>query len=110
MVTLEVEPLPGLPSEASATFHREFLPRANALLAGGTQCLTLLFAAADHTHRVWRLAAVQALARERAPARVNALMGGSVAAIAAARVYLEAADGVTGQCIPLADLGAGPVV
>ena len=30
--------------------------------------------------------------------------------LAAALAYLASADGVTGQCIPLADLGAGPVV
>ena len=110
MVTLEVQPLPDLPSDAAAAFHREFLPRANALLAGETNCLTLLFSAADHTHRTWRLAVVQGLAREHAPTRVNALAGGNTATVAAALAYLASADGVTGQFIPLADLGAGPVV
>ena len=72
--------------------------------------LVLIFPPADHTHRAWRLAVVQGLAREHAPARVNALAGGNTATVAAALAYLASADGVTGQCIPLADLGAGPVV
>ena len=110
MAVFAVQPLPDLPSEAAAAFHLTFLPRAHALLSGGATCLTLLFAAADHTHRTWRLAAVQALAREYAPARVNALSGGDEAAIAAALAYLEAAEGVTGQFIPLAEQSAGPVL
>ena len=110
MVTLEVQPLPDLPSEAAATFHLEFLPRAVELLVGGAPCLTLLFSPAEHTHRGWRLAAVQTLAREHVPARVNALAGGSAASIAAGLAYLEAAEGVTGQYLPLDDAGAGAVV
>jgi len=110
MVTLEVQPLPDLPSEAAAVFHRDFLPQAKTMLASGTPALTLLLSAADHTHRIWRLAAVQALAREHVPARVNALSGGSAASIAAGLAYLEGAEGVTGQYLPLDDAGAGPVV
>ncbi len=110
MVTLEIQPLPNLPSAAAATFHHEFLPQAQAILTSGAQCLTLLFGAGDQTHRNWRLAAVQALALEHAPGRVNALAGGNTATVAATLAYLEAADGVTGQYIPLADFGAGPVI
>jgi len=110
MATLDVQPLPDLPSDAAALFHREFLPQARTRLAHGEAVLTLLFAAADHTHRAWRVAAVQGLAREHTPARVNALAGGNAAAIAAGLAYLEAAEGVTGQYLPLDDAGAGPVV
>ena len=110
MATLEVQPLPDLPSAAAATFHREFQPQAQALLKNGEPVLTLLFRAADHTHRGWRLAAVQALAREHAPARVNALAGGKDSSIAAGLAYLEAAEGVTGQYLLLDDAGAEPVV
>ena len=110
MVTLEVQPLPDLPSAASATFYRDFTPRANELLDGGARCLILLFTAADHTHRAWRLAAVQTLAREHAPQRVNGVAGGSAASIAAAQAYLDTAAGVTGQYLPLDDEGAGAVV
>ena len=110
MARLQVPPLPDLPSAAAATFHRDFLPRAEELLVGGARCLTLVFAAADHTHRIWRLAAVQSLAREHAPVRVNAIAGGGAAAVATALAYLEAAGGVTGQYLPLDDAGAGTVV
>ena len=110
MAALEVQPLPDLPSAAAAAFHLEYLHRAAVLLRDGAQCLTLMFTAADHTHRGWRLAAVQALAREHAPARVNAIAGSSAPAIVAALAYLDAADGVTGQYLPLDDLGAGLVV
>lgn len=110
MVTLEVQPLPDLPSEAAAVFHRDVLLQAKAMLANGAPVLTLLFGAADHTHRIWRLAAVQALAREHVPARVNALAGGTAASIAAGLAYLDGAEGVTGQYLPLDDAGAGPVV
>ena len=110
MAVLEVPPLPALPSAAAAAFHREVLARAVALLDDGAQCLSLMFSPADHTHRGWRLAAVQALAREHAPARVNAVAGGGTNAQAAALDYLEAAAGVTGQYLALDDAGAGPVV
>ncbi len=108
MARLQVPLLPDLPSAAAAAFHREILPQAAALLAEDDTCLTLLFAPADHTHRAWRLAAVQSLAREHAPARVNAIAGGGDTA--AALAYLEAAEGVTGQYLPLDDVGAGAVV
>ena len=70
----------------------------------------LVFAPADHTHRAWRLSAIQSLAREFAPIRVNALASGSEAATAAALVYLETAAGVTGQLLELDDTGAGAVL
>ncbi len=110
MARLQVPPLPDLPSSAAAAFHRDVMPEAAALLGDGATDLTLLFAPADHTHTAWRHAAVQTLAREHAPARVNAIAGADDAAIAAALAYLEAADGVTGQYLPLDDAGAGAVV
>ena len=110
MAVLEVQQLPDLPSAAAAAFHRDFLPRAEALLEAGARCLTLQFPAGDHTQRGWRLAAVQALAREHAPARVNAIAGGGAAARAAALAYLNAADGVTGQYLQLDDAGADLVI
>ena len=70
----------------------------------------LIFPSADHTHRSWRLAAVQSLAREYAPVRVNAVSSDSETAIAAALAYLERAEGVTGQLLQLDDRGAGVVV
>ena len=78
--------------------------------SGRGEGLTLIFPPADHTQRAWRLAAVQSLAREYAPIRVNALASDSEAAIAAALAFLESAEGVTGQLLELDDTGAGEVV
>lgn len=110
MQVLELTGLPDRPSAAAAKFYDEVLPRVQELLADGEQCLVLAFAAADHTHRAWRLAAVQGQAREHAPARVNAISGGGAAARAAACAYLEHGAGITGQYLPLDDAGSGPVV
>ncbi len=98
----------GLPAgalAAAAEFHARVLPQ---LPAQGD--LLIRFDAADHTHRGWRLAAIQQLARDRAPGRVNAVAGGGDAAVASARAYLASAAGLTGQLLDLDDLAAGPVI
>jgi hypothetical protein len=61
--------------------------------------LVLIFPPASHDHRAWRLAAVQDLAREAAPRRVNAIVGADEAAIAETLAWLEQAPGVTGQLL-----------
>jgi hypothetical protein len=101
MALLRVGELPGDALAAAAQFHEGILPN---IPADGD--LVLLFQPADHTHRAWRLAAVQGLARARAPGRVNGLAGADEAAISAARDYLENAPGVTGQYWPLDAEGA----
>lgn len=105
-----VGPLPERALEASAEFHAQILPDVLQALEQGPAHLVLVFAPADHAHRGWRLAAVQSLAREHAPLRVNALAGDDEAAIAAAACYLEKAEGVTGQLLPLDGKGAGEVL
>lgn len=105
MQRLNVSGLPDVPSAAAAVFYGEWLDRAQALLRGGS--LVLVLPPASHEHAGWRLSAVQTLARENAPARVNAVAGDDEAAIAAALAYLAAADGVTGQYLPLDSTGAG---
>ncbi len=72
--------------------------------------VTIIFPPADHTHRGWRLAAVQSLARDLAPVRVNAVASNDEAAIQSALAYLAAAPGLTGQCLPLDGAGAGLVI
>jgi hypothetical protein len=109
MRLLRVGPLPGDALAASAGFHAEVLPKVLAELKR-REALTLVFAPADHTHRAWRLAAVQGLAREFAPVRVNALASDDERAIAAALAYLESAQGVTGQLLRLDGNGAGEVL
>ena len=106
MAVVRIEGLPGAPLAAAAFFHAEWLPRFTAERGD----LVLIFPPADHTHRAWRLAAVQGLARAAVPHRVNALVGGDAAAIDAARAYLAAAPGVTGQVLPLDGAGAGAVI
>jgi hypothetical protein len=61
--------------------------------------LVLIFPAASYDHRGWRLAAVQDLAREAAPRRVNALVGDQEGARAAAVEWLAQAPGITGQLL-----------
>ena len=112
MAQLRVGALPEAALAAAARFHADVLPKIAALLGslGEGDDVVLIFAAADHTHYGWRLAAVQQLARQHAPIRVNALVSDDQAAIAAAAAYLAAAPGVTGQLLPLAGVGAGEVL
>ena len=95
---VRLDGLPEAPLAAAAWFHAEGLERARAALAGADG-LVLVFASAGHEHRGWRLAAVQELAREAAPKRVNAVTGADEAAIADAVAFLAAAPGVTGQLL-----------
>lgn len=106
---LRVEGLPEGVLEAAAQFHAAVLPQVRATLASGED-LALVFPPADYTHKGWRLAAVQQLARDFAPLRVNALAAGDEAAIAAAMAYLAGAPGVTGQLLALDGNGAGEVL
>jgi len=59
--------------------------------------LVLVLPAAAYDQRGWRLAAVQDLAREAAPRRVNAIAGDDDEAIAATAEWLAQAPGITGQ-------------
>ena len=108
MAVVRIEGLPAGALEAAAAFHVEWLPRLIPPFAD--EDLVLAFPPADHTHRGWRLAAVQGLARALAPLRVNAFASDNEAAIAAALRYLDAAPGVTGQLLPLDGAGAGAVI
>ena len=105
MAPLRIGALPDEALAAAAQFHAVVLPRVLTDLERG-ESLTLVFAPADHTHRAWRLAVVQGLARQYAPVRVNALASDDESAIAAALRYLAAAEGVTGQYLPLDGNGA----
>lgn len=91
--------LPESPLDAALHFYQRHVPQ---ILAAGDDC-AVLFDPADHSHHAWRLAAVQQLARDVAPARVNAVVGGDDAAIADVLAYLAKAPGVTGQLLAVAD-------
>lgn len=94
---LRVAGLPDAPLDAAAAFHATWLPQARELC--GAADLVLAFPAAGHEHRAWRLAAVQELAREATPLRVNGVVGDDAEAIDQAAAYLADAQGVTGQLL-----------
>lgn len=104
MQLLRVSALPDGALAAAAAFYADWLPPH----AG--EDLLIVFPPADHTHTGWRLAAVQQLARDFAPALVNAVASADEAAIDAARRYMANSPGLTGQLLALDDVGAGPVV
>ncbi len=95
MKRVTIDNLPAEPLAASSAFYQLHLPKVLEALESG-QDVMIIFDAADYTHRAWRLAAVQGLARDAAPARVNAVTGGSDN-LAVMEEYLTKAPGVTGQ-------------
>lgn len=100
LVRIEARELPDSPLDAAAAFHARIMPEARRLSGSD---LLLLFNPADHTHLHWRTAAVEELAREAAPCRVNGAVGGSDADVAAVCEYLRGAPGVTGQLFAIHD-------
>ena len=97
MAVLKVAGLGSSPLDAAGDFHREWLPLARE--ASGQDDLVLLFEVAGREHRAWRLAAVQDLAREAAPRRVNAISGNERDAIDTTLAWLEREPGITGQLL-----------
>ena len=65
----------------------------------GFDLMVLYFDGAGPEHHAWRLAAIQGLAREAVPARVNGIVGDDEPALAATLAWLERAPGVTGQLL-----------
>lgn len=107
MTVLRVGPLPQGALDAAALFHANVLPKVRTELIAAADHLVLVFDPAEHDHRGWRLSAVQDLAREFAPVRVNGLASDDDAAIAAAARYCADAPGFTGQLLMLDGKGAG---
>jgi len=103
---LRVGGLPPAPLDAAAAFHRHWLCRARTLLAQ-QQDVALLFAPAPHPHQAWRLAAVQELAREAAPLRVNAVAGEAGPESEELLAWLAEARAITGQVLLAAGNPAG---
>ena len=94
---LWVEGLPDAALDAAEAFYEAWLPQARA--ASRAEDTGIVFAPAPYDHRGWRLAAVQDLAREAAPQRVNAIAGDDDEAIAATLHWLAGAPGITGQLL-----------
>lgn len=93
---LRIEDLPEGALDAATVFHARWLPAARNLLASDA---ILVFPLASYDHRGWRLAAVQDLAREAAPARVNGIVGDNSDAVDEAAEWLAQAPGITGQLL-----------
>ena len=90
--------LPESPLDAAAQFHAAIVPVIREKLAEATE-IVVNFGPAEHSHRAWRLAAIQELAREAAPVRVNGLVGPDGEGAHAVMRFLENAPGITGQLL-----------
>lgn len=92
--------LSGDPVDAAARFFDHIVPQVRSCDADH---VLVQFAPAGHEHDAWRLAAIQDLAREAAPRRVNAVVAGldQKAATQATAQYASNAPGVTGQIFTL---------
>jgi len=91
---------PPAPLDAAGYFYRELASRVRAAFADGAEeAVAVIYPPAGHAHRAWRLAAIQELAREAAPKRVNAIAGSDDDAIRQTLAWLEKAPGVTGQLL-----------
>lgn len=101
MSDFAVIPARGLPA-APLDAARAFADSLVALVRAERLDVVVLFDHADHTHGSWRKAAIEELAREAAPRRVNALAGPDGQGAADAMAYLARAPGVTGQVLALA--------
>ena len=97
-LVVSVSELPHSPLDAAAHFYARVIPGLRESLADAAG-LVIHFPPADHSHRAWRVAAVQELAREAAPKRVNAIVGGGKAEQDEAISFLERSPGVTGQLL-----------
>lgn len=96
-----VRDLPEAAIDAAQAFYERSVPQVRALLARQPErpeTITVILPPADHDHRAWRIAAVQDLAREAAPTRINAVVGDSPA-VDAAVAFLSRAPGITGQVL-----------
>ncbi len=96
LVRIDARGLPAAPLDAAAAFHARVVPEVRK--AAGNDA-AILFDPADHTHRGWRRAAVEELAREAAPNRVNGIAGPAGEGVDDTCDYLAAAPGVTGQLL-----------
>lgn len=92
-----IEHLADAPLEAAADFYARYIPRLRELAQ--VEDVLAIFSPAGHAHKGWRLAAMQELAREAAPRRVNGIEGTDADAIAATADYCDRAPGITGHLL-----------
>jgi hypothetical protein len=96
----EVTGLPEGPLDAASQFHAQILPQVRRALVD-CDCLTLRFEPAGHAHEAWRLAAVQELARECSPGRVNGIVGSDPQKSREVADWLADQPGITGQILTI---------
>ena len=97
---INIEDLPASALDAAAEFYAAEIPeiRDDADINPAYD-LVIVFDPAGHEHRAWRLAAIQELARELAPRRVNGIVGNDEEAMVEALAFLDVAPGITGQLL-----------
>jgi len=95
-----VRDLPDVPLDAAAEFYKLVPGIRDDFKTYPGFNLTIVFDPAGHEHHAWRLAAIQALAREVAPAgRVNGLVGKDIGPVQQTCEWLQKAPGITGQLL-----------
>jgi hypothetical protein len=104
---IRIDDLPEHPLDAANGFYAGYAANIrDDLRARPGLNVVIVFETAGKEHRGWQLAAVQDLAREATPGRVNAVVGGGEDGIAQTLAWLERAPGITGQLLPLDPTGA----
>ena len=102
LLQIDIRGLPTTPLDAAAEFYANELPEIrddSDILE--QHDLVIVFEPAGDEHHAWRLAAIQELARDMAPRRVNGIVGADASAILETIAYLDVAPGVTGQLLSL---------
>jgi hypothetical protein len=95
-----VQDLPEKPLDAAAEFYKLVPGIRDDFLTCPEFNLTIVFDPAGQEHEAWRRAAIQALAREVAPAgRVNGVVGEDFSAIQKTYEWLQSAPGISGQLL-----------
>jgi hypothetical protein len=103
---LQLTDLPEGALDAAAAFYALWAERVHDAIAETDEALVLVLPAAGYEHNGWRRAAVQELARQAAPKRVNAIAGDDPEAIAHTIDWLAQAPGITGQVLPVVGVAA----
>jgi hypothetical protein len=98
--TVDAKGLANSPLDAAADFYARIVPAIREAMARSSD-LAIVFDPADHSHSAWRLAAVQEIAREAAPCRVNGLVASrsNLNGTAQALQFLHDSPGISGQLL-----------
>lgn len=100
----------GDPADDAAHFYATLVPMARAFLSGEKpasdaglvgelEAIAFVFRFGGKSHEGWQRAAIQTLAREAAPRRVNGVVGDGLEATDEVTDWLARAPGVTGQLL-----------